>query len=163
MTEPILETRKISKRFGNVQALNGVDIDIHANSVLALCGDNGAGKSTLIKVISGVYDSDSGEILFSGKPIKINSPRDAYKIGIETVYQDLALCENLNVVQNLFLGREKSYAGNLISNLFLNNKKMFTKAEKVFDILGTTIPSLNNQISTEEITIKITFIKFIVK
>ena len=85
MTEPILETRKISKRFGNIQALNGVDIDIHANSVLALCGDNGAGKSTFIKVISGVYDSDSGAIFSSGKPIKINSPRDAYKIGIETV------------------------------------------------------------------------------
>ena len=148
MTEPILETRKISKRFGNIQALNGVDIKIHANSVLALCGDNGAGKSTLIKVISGVYNSDSGEIFSFGKSIKINSPRDAYKFGIETVYQDLALCENLNVVQNLFLCREKSYEGNFISNLFLDNKKMFDEAEKVFNILGTTIPSLNNQIST---------------
>ena len=77
MTEPILETKKISKRFGNIQALNGVDIDIHANSVLALCGDNGAGKSTLIKIISGVYIPDSGQIISSGKPAKINSPRDA--------------------------------------------------------------------------------------
>ena len=148
MTEPILETRKISKRFGNIQALNGVDINIHANSVLALCGDNGAGKSTLIKIISGVYIPDSGQIISAGKSTKINSPRDAYELGIETVYQDLALCENLNVIQNLFLGREKSYEGNLISNLFLNNKKMFNEAEKVFDILGTNIPSLNNQIST---------------
>ena len=148
MSEPILETRKISKRFGNIQALNSVDISIHANSVLALCGDNGAGKSTLIKIISGVYTPDSGEIFSFGKKISINSPRSAYELGIETVYQDLALCENLNVIQNLFLGREKPFQGSWIANLFLDNKTMFKEAKKVFDILGTTIPSLSNQIST---------------
>ena len=148
MTKPILEIQKIFKRFGNIQALNGVDIKIYAGSVLALCGDNGAGKSTLIKTLSGVHKPDSGDLLSFGEKVIINTPREASNLGIETVYQDLALCENLNVVQNLFLGREKCYQANFVSRLFLDNKNMFLETKRVFKLLGTNIPSLTNQIST---------------
>ena len=103
---PTLELRGVSKSFGSVQALNGVDFEVRDGEVMALVGDNGAGKSTLIKCVAGINSIDSGEILFDSKPVKITGPKDAAKLGIEVVYQDLALCDNLDVVQNMFLGRE---------------------------------------------------------
>ena len=104
---PTLELRGISKSFGSVQALTDVDFEVRPGEVMALVGDNGAGKSTLVKCIAGIHGPDSGEILSDGKPVHISSPKDASRLGIEVVYQDLALCDNLDVVQNMFLGREE--------------------------------------------------------
>ena len=104
--EHLLSLRGITKRFGAVRALNGVDLDIFSGEVVALVGDNGAGKSTLVKILSGVHPQDSGSITFGGAPAVIASPTDARDLGIETVYQDLSLCDNLDVVSNLWLGRE---------------------------------------------------------
>jgi D-xylose transport system ATP-binding protein len=103
---PILELRGVSKSFGSVQALQSVDFEVRAGEVMALVGDNGAGKSTLIKCVAGINSIDDGQILFDGKPVTIHGPKDAAKLGIEVVYQDLALADNLDVVQNMFLGRE---------------------------------------------------------
>jgi len=105
--EPLLlELRGISKSFGSVQALSDVDFEVRAGEVMALVGDNGAGKSTLIKCIAGTHTPDSGETFFEGQEVHIHGPKDAAKLGIEVVYQDLALCDNLDVVQNMYLGRE---------------------------------------------------------
>jgi D-xylose transport system ATP-binding protein len=104
---PILELRGISKSFGAVQALYEVDFHVSSGEVMALVGDNGAGKSTLIKCIAGIYSVDSGEVSFEGQPVSIHGPKDAAHLGIEVVYQDLALADNLDVVQNMFLGREE--------------------------------------------------------
>ena len=101
-----LELRGVSKNFGSVQALREVDFEVRDGEVMALVGDNGAGKSTLIKCVAGIYSIDEGQILFDGKPVTIHGPKDAAKLGIEVVYQDLALCDNLDVVQNMYLGRE---------------------------------------------------------
>src|SRR5215472_10899458 len=106
-TEPLLKVRGLEKHFGAVQALYAVDLDLPAGEVTALCGDNGAGKSVTTKIISGVITPDRGEIFWEGKPVQIHSTRDAARLGIETVYQDLALCDNLDIVQNMFLGRER--------------------------------------------------------
>src|SRR5437899_150391 len=105
--EPRLRLSGINKSFGAVRALSDVDFEVYAGEVVGLVGDNGAGKSTLIKVISGVGPADSGEIFLEGQPVKITSPQAAAHLGIETVYQDLALCDNLDVVSNLFFGREE--------------------------------------------------------
>jgi D-xylose transport system ATP-binding protein len=105
-TPPLLELRNLTKSFGSVQALSGVDMEVKSGEVMALVGDNGAGKSTLIKCIAGTHSSDSGEILFEGREVNIHGPKDAARLGIEVVYQDLALCDNLDVVQNVYLGRE---------------------------------------------------------
>jgi D-xylose transport system ATP-binding protein len=104
--DPILELRGVSKSFGAVQALYKVDFHVAPGEVMALVGDNGAGKSTLIKSIAGIHTIDEGEVVFDGSPVTIHGPKDAAKLGIEVVYQDLALCDNLDVVQNMFLGRE---------------------------------------------------------
>jgi D-xylose transport system ATP-binding protein len=104
---PILQLRGVSKSFGAVQALYEVDFHVSAGEVMALVGDNGAGKSTLIKCIAGIYSIDSGEVLFDGEHVHIHGPKDAARLGIEVVYQDLALADNLDVVQNMFLGREE--------------------------------------------------------
>jgi ABC-type sugar transport system ATPase subunit len=106
-TEPLLKVRGLEKHFGAVQALYAVDLDLPAGQITTLCGDNGAGKSVLTKCISGVYQPDRGQIFWDGKPVHIRTTRDASRLGIETVYQDLALCDNLDIVQNLFLGRER--------------------------------------------------------
>ena len=106
-TSPILELRGVSKHFGAVQALFEVDFHVAAGEVMALVGDNGAGKSTLIKCIAGIHPIDSGEVVFEDKPVTIHGPKDAAALGIEVVYQDLALADNLDVVQNMFLGREE--------------------------------------------------------
>src|SRR5690242_2578424 len=107
MTEaPLLQLRNITKSFGSVQALTEVDFEVRHGEVMALVGDNGAGKSTLIKCVAGTHAADSGEILFEGREVHIHSPKDAGRLGIEVVYQDLALCDNLDVVANMYLGRE---------------------------------------------------------
>ncbi|HZP54743.1 MAG TPA: ATP-binding cassette domain-containing protein [Actinocrinis sp.] len=105
--EPILRMRGINKSFGPVSVLKGVDFEAHLGEVTALVGDNGAGKSTLVKCIGGTYSIDDGEYLFEGRHVKVHGPRDAADLGIEIVYQDLALCDNLDIVQNMFLGRER--------------------------------------------------------
>jgi len=105
-TPPTLELRDVSKSFGAVQALDAVNFEVRDGEVMALVGDNGAGKSTLIKCVAGIYSIDSGQVYFDGEPVTIHGPKDAAKLGIEVVYQDLALCDNLDVVQNMYLGRE---------------------------------------------------------
>jgi D-xylose transport system ATP-binding protein len=103
----LLQLRRVSKSYGSVQALTDVDFEVRHGEVMALVGDNGAGKSTLIKCVAGIHGVDSGEILFEGEPVHIHGPKDAAKLGIEVVYQDLALADNLDVVQNMYLGREE--------------------------------------------------------
>src|SRR2546423_14469624 len=103
---PTLEVRGMSKSFGSVQALSDVDFEVRDGEVMALVGDNGAGKSTLIKCIAGIHNPDHGEIYFDGQPVHIHGPKDSARLGIEVVYQDLALCDNLDVVQNMYLGLE---------------------------------------------------------
>lgn len=110
---PLLSLRGISKRFGAVRALTEVDLDVHGGEVVAIVGDNGAGKSTLVKILSGVHPLDSGEVVFEGAAVSIDSPTDARELGIETIYQDLSLCDNLDVVSNLWLGRELKSGGRL--------------------------------------------------
>src|SRR3984893_5121423 len=105
--EPMLRLRGIGKSFGAVRALSGVDFEVYPQEVVGLVGDNGAGKSTLIKAIAGVGPADEGEIFVNGQPVKITTPQAATRLGIQTVYQDLALCDNLDVVSNLFLGSEE--------------------------------------------------------
>src|SRR6266566_1140325 len=104
---PILELKGISKRFGAVQALSEVDFEVFPAEVVGLVGDNGAGKSTLVKTIAGINIADAGQYVFNGNPVEIGGPTDVTKLGISTVYQDLALCDNLDVVNNLYLGREQ--------------------------------------------------------
>jgi D-xylose transport system ATP-binding protein len=111
MTEPIIRLRGVKKSFGPVSVLKGVDLVVMPGKVTALVGDNGAGKSTLIKGLAGVQPYDEGEVLFDGAPAALHTPRDAAALGIEVVYQDLALCDNLDIVQNMFLGREELSAG----------------------------------------------------
>ncbi|HTX30352.1 MAG TPA: ATP-binding cassette domain-containing protein [Solirubrobacteraceae bacterium] len=103
---PILSLRGVTKRFGAVQALSEVDLDVPPGQVTALCGDNGAGKSVLIKTVAGLWEPDAGQILWEGKPVRIRTPKEAEALGIVTIYQDLALCDNLDVVQNMYLGHE---------------------------------------------------------
>ncbi|TML71173.1 MAG: sugar ABC transporter ATP-binding protein [Actinobacteria bacterium] len=103
---PLLDLRGVTKSFGSVQALIDVDFEVRAGEVMALVGDNGAGKSTLIKCVAGIHPMDEGEVIFDGQEVSIHGPKDAAKLGIEVVYQDLALCDNLDVVQNMYLGRE---------------------------------------------------------
>ncbi len=143
--EALLEVRDITKRFGGLVAVNRVNMKVFPGEVVGILGDNGAGKSTLIKVISGVYHADTGEIYFSSQRVKINNPMEALRIGIETIYQDLALAENLNVYSNIFLGREKlkKYLG-LID--VLDHDYMLHEAKKVLNRLDIEIPSLKNKI-----------------
>jgi len=141
---PILELRDVSKSFGSVQALTDVDLTVSAGEVNALVGDNGAGKSTLIKCIAGIHPYDSGEILFDGKPVTIHGPKDAARLGVEVVYQDLALCDNLDVVQNMYLGREEH-------DLFqrLNEPAMEQKtAETLKSLSVTTVRSIRQRVAT---------------
>ena len=130
---PMLQLRGISKSFGSVRALVDVDFDVRAGEVVALVGDNGAGKSTLIKCVAGIHPVDSGEILFDGAPAHIHGPKGAAALGIEVVYQDLALCDNLDVVQNMFLGRELHDALQT-----LREPEMEEETEKTMAALGVT-------------------------
>jgi D-xylose transport system ATP-binding protein len=133
---PVLEMRGISKRFGAVQALTEVDFEVYQGEVVALVGDNGAGKSTLIKVVAGVGPNDEGVIRFEGKDVSIIRPHDAQALGIATVYQDLALCDNLDVVANLFLGREDARAG------LIDEVVMERRAGELLRSLAAKIPSV---------------------
>jgi D-xylose transport system ATP-binding protein len=130
---PLLECRGVSKAFGAVQALYDVDFDVREGEVMALVGDNGAGKSTLIKSVAGIYSLDEGELLFEGEPIEIHSPREAARLGIEIVYQDLALADNLDVVANMFLGRER-----LQNGFVLNESSMERTSRETLDSLHVT-------------------------
>ena len=141
--EPRLQMRGINKSFGAVRALSDVNFEVYDNEVVGLVGDNGAGKSTLIKTIAGVGPADSGEILFSGKPVTINSPQAATQLGIETVYQDLALSDNLDVVSNLFLGREE-YS-------FLHSLREIDMEKRTLEVLRTLevkIPSVRTPVAS---------------
>jgi D-xylose transport system ATP-binding protein len=142
-TSPVLELRKVSKSFGAVQALFEVDFHVATGEVMALVGDNGAGKSTLIKCIAGIHPIDDGEILFDGKPVTIHGPKDSAALGIEVVYQDLALADNLDVVQNMFLGREET--GGLRQ---LDETKMEKRASETLKSLSvTTIRSVRQTVA----------------
>ncbi|MEU8618655.1 ATP-binding cassette domain-containing protein [Streptomyces sp. NPDC048623] len=133
---PVLALRGVSKRFGAVQVLTDVDLEIHAGEVVALVGDNGAGKSTLVKTISGVHPIDEGTIEWDGRPVQITRPHDSQNLGVATVYQDLALCDNLDVVANLFLGSELS------SGSVLDEIAMEKRARELLDTLSIRIPSV---------------------
>ncbi|HEX8105193.1 MAG TPA: ATP-binding cassette domain-containing protein [Solirubrobacteraceae bacterium] len=140
---PVLELRGVSKRFGAVQALYEVDFSVRAGEVMALVGDNGAGKSTLIKCIAGIHPIDSGEILFEGRHVDISGPKDAARLGIEVVYQDLALADNLDVVQNMYLGREERASFGR-----LDETKMEKKASETLASLSvTTIRSVRQTVA----------------
>ncbi len=145
---PVLELHGISKRFGAVQALEGVDFEVYAGEVVGLVGDNGAGKSTLIKCISGIYQVDAGEIFFEGQKVTLNGPQDAAAMGIETVYQDLALCDNLDVVANLYLGREAT--GKMPAKLKgpLDEVRMEKRSIEVLRSLSVSIPSVRTLIAS---------------
>jgi ABC-type sugar transport system ATPase subunit len=140
---PLLQLRGIGKTFGPVQALTGVDLDIPAGQVTALAGDNGAGKTTLIKCIAGIWQPSSGELLWNGKPVHIHSPRDAAALGIATVYQDLALCDNLDIVQNMLLGRETERLG------ILNEINMeLTAKQTLKDLAVTSVRSIRQPVGS---------------
>jgi ABC-type sugar transport system ATPase subunit len=143
----ILETRDITKRFGGLTAVDRVSIGLCAGEALAVLGDNGAGKSTLIKMISGVHKPDEGGIFMNGRPARIESPMDALAAGIETIYQDLALAENLDVGANIFLGRERTKRAAGILRV-LDDADMALEAKKVLDRLDIKIPSLKKTIRT---------------
>ena len=135
-SEPVLELRGINKRFGAVQALTDIHLSVGRGEVVGLVGDNGAGKSTLIKVIAGVHAADEGELIMNGTAQKFSSPKDAQKAGVATVFQDLALCENLDVVANLFLGHEKTRGG------VLDEVSMEAKSWELLRSLSAKIPSV---------------------
>jgi D-xylose transport system ATP-binding protein len=141
---PILELRGITKSFGSVQALTDVDFEVRLGEVMALVGDNGAGKSTLIKTVAGIHAADTGEIFFDGQPVSISGPKDAAKLGIEVVYQDLALCDNLDVVQNMFLGREAHDVVQRLKEPVMEQKT----AETLKTLAVTTIRSIRQPVAT---------------
>lgn len=143
MSEPILSLRGINKSFGPVHVLKNVDFDAYAGQVTALVGDNGAGKSTLIKCIAGIYQAEEGEFIFEGNKVDVTGPRDATALGIEIVYQDLALCDNLDIVHNMFLGREVK------KGFVLNESNMESLARKTLDGLSVrTVKSIRQNVSS---------------
>jgi D-xylose transport system ATP-binding protein len=141
--EPLLSLRGINKSFGAVHVLRGVDLDVRPGRVTALVGDNGAGKTTLIKGVAGIYSFDDGEIIFEAAPVHLSSPKESNDLGIEVVYQDLALCDNLDVVHNMFLGREMKTTG------MLDEAKMETRARETLDGLSVrTLKSVRTQVAS---------------
>ena len=140
---PLLELRGVSKAFGAVQALYRVDFEVRRGEVMALVGDNGAGKSTLVKSVVGIYPFDEGEVVYDGVPVNVHGPRDAAKLGIEVVYQDLALADNLDVVANMFLGRERARIG-----FVLDESSMERSARETLDSLSvTTLKSVRQTVA----------------
>jgi ABC-type sugar transport system ATPase subunit len=141
--EPLLKLRNLTKSFGPVQALAGVNLDVPAGQATALVGDNGAGKSVLIKCVAGIHSPDGGQIFWEGRPVHLHSPRESAALGIETVYQDLALCDNLDIVQNMFLGREK------LRHLLLDEESMETSARDTLKSLAvTTVRSIRQPVAS---------------
>ncbi len=141
--EPLLSLRGVEKSFGAVHVLRGVDLDVRPGRVTALVGDNGAGKSTLIKGIAGIHSFDAGQYSFEGRPVSVSGPRDASALGIEVVYQDLALCDNLDVVDNMFLGRELKRRGTL------DNDSMEERARETLDGLSVrTLQSVRTPVAS---------------
>ncbi len=140
--EPLLELRGVHKSFGAVHVLQGVDLTVRPGRVTALVGDNGAGKSTLIKGIAGIHPFDEGDYLYEGKPVHVKGPRDASALGIEVVYQDLALCDNLDVVHNMFLGRE------VLKNRLVDEDSMEARARETLDGLSVrTLKSVRTRVA----------------
>ena len=139
----LLEVRGLYKSFGPVQALTDVNLDVPAGHITALCGDNGAGKSVMIKTISGIYTADRGEFRWEGKPVHIRSPHDSSALGIETVYQDLALADNLDIVQNMFLGRER-----LRNRVLDENDMEKAAAETLKGLRVTTVRSIRQPVAS---------------
>ena len=140
---PLLELRGINKSFGVAHVLHDVDVKIYPGQVTALVGDNGAGKSTLVKTIAGIYLADTGEYLFDGKPVSVRDPKHASALGIEVVYQDLALCENLDIVENMFLGREKR------TGVLLDETTMESRAREALKSLSVrTVKSVRQSVSS---------------
>ena len=140
---PLLELRGVTKTFGSVHALTDVDFEVRAGEVMALVGDNGAGKTTLIKCIAGIHGMDDGEMLFEGERVSVSGPKDAARLGIEVVYQDLALCDNLDVVQNMYLGREANRLE------ILREPPMEAKTrETLASLRVTTIRSIRQAVAT---------------
>lgn len=143
MNSPVIELREVKKSFGPVDVLNGIDFKAYAGKVTALVGDNGAGKSTLIKGLSGVQPYDSGKVIFEGQEVNITNPSQAGSYGIEVVYQDLALCDNLDIVQNMFLGREEINQGTL------DESAMELQATKALQSLSvSTVKSVRQKVSS---------------
>ena len=140
-SDPVLSLRGISKNFGAVSALTNIDLDVRAGEVVALVGDNGAGKSTLVKILSGVFQPTSGLVQFNGESISLSGPSDALKLGIATVFQDLALCENLDVVANIFLGRELNAAR-------LDEVNMEVRSWKLLNELSARIPNVRDVVAS---------------
>ncbi len=143
-TAPLLALHGISKSFGSVHALVDVEFEVRAGEVMALVGDNGAGKSTLIKCVAGIHPPDSGETVFDGQRVSIHSPKDAARLGIEVVYQDLSLCDNLDVVQNMYLGREEHDRFQRLREPVMERKT----AETLASLAVTTVRSIRQQVST---------------
>ena len=141
---PILELREVVKNFGQVHALRGVEFEVRAGEVMALVGDNGAGKSTLIKCVAGIHPIDGGGIFFDGNLVSIHGPKDAGALGIEVVYQDLALCDNLDVVQNMYLGREAHNALQVLNEAEMEGRTATT----LKSLSVTTIRSIRQQVAT---------------
>jgi simple sugar transport system ATP-binding protein len=146
--KPVLEARGMEKWFGPVHALKGVDFEIFPGEIVALIGDNGAGKSTLINCITGVWGFESGEILFEGSPVNISSPQDARRLGIETVYQDLAVAPHLDAVANIYLGREARRGGLLGWLGFLDEPTMSSRTAEELRRLRVRIPDPERRIVT---------------
>jgi len=140
MSDSLVEMKNISKNFGGLHALEDVNVNLNAGEVVGILGHNGAGKSTLVKILSGAIKSDSGEIFINGKKASINNPNDARDYGIETIYQELALCNNLNASANLFMGREKHKFG------FLDGKNMLNETKKILEDLSIKISSLTTSV-----------------
>ena len=147
MPEPVLEARQIVKRFGRVQALRGANLTVYPEEVVALVGDNGAGKSTLVKTMVGVHPADDGEIFFEGKPVTVNTPHDARDLGIETVYQDLALAAEVDPAANMFLGREILRPGLLGKLGFLDKQAMQRRSDEAFRTLGVRIQDTSARVA----------------
>ena len=145
---PLLEVKGVSKRFGAVEALTDVDFEVAAGEVVALLGDNGAGKSTLIKAIAGTQPGDTGTFHFEGKEVSVHTPQDATRLGIATVYQDLALCDNLDVVANLFLGREELEPGPQAAIRVINEIEMEQRAAELLKSLSvTTLKNVRSEVA----------------
>jgi D-xylose transport system ATP-binding protein len=147
-SSPVLAVEGVTKSFGPVHALESVDFSVRAGEVVALVGDNGAGKSTLVKVMSGIHGADSGRIVFDGRPVTIAKPSDAVDLGIATVHQDLALCDNLDVVANLFLGREEIEPGVGHTLHSLDETDMEHRAHELLGGLAVTITDVRAEVGT---------------